>query len=66
MMFLKAVLAVIPVIVSVFVVLSGALIIEECRDNGKPDSTFGWWLVAVGMIGAVVTPVLAILWLRPY
>lgn len=66
MMFLKAVVSVIPFVISLFIGIGGSLIIEECRDNGKPDSTFGWWLVAVGMIGAVVTPVLAILWLRPY
>lgn len=66
MMFLKAVLAVIPVIVSVFVVLSGALIIEECRDNGKPDSVLGRILEVAGIVGVVVTPILAVLWLRPY
>jgi hypothetical protein len=65
MMFLKAVLAVIPVIVSVFVVLSGALIIEECRDNGKPDSVLGRILEVAGIVGVVVTPILAVLWLRP-
>lgn len=65
MMFLKAVLAVIPVIVSVFVVLSGALIIEECQDNGKPDSVLGRILEVAGIAGVVVTPILAVLWLRP-
>lgn len=64
MMFLKAVASVIPVIISVFMALGGALIIDECRDNNKPASPLGYLLIVVGMIGVVVTPALAILWLR--
>ena len=66
MMFLKAVVSVIPFVISLFIGIGGCLIIEERRNNGKPDSTLGWWLVVVGMIGVIVTPALAILWLRPY
>lgn len=64
MMFLKAVASVIPIIISMFMAIGGSLIIEECQDKGKPASPLGYVLIAVGMIGVVVTPALAILWLR--
>jgi hypothetical protein len=64
MVFLKAVVAVIPFIISVFMGIGGALIIEERQDKGKPASPLGHVLIAVGMIGVVVTPALAVLWLR--
>lgn len=64
MMFLKVVVSVMPIIISVFTVIGGALIIEECQDKGKPASPLGYALITVGMIGVVVTPALAILWLR--
>lgn len=64
MMFLKAVVAVIPFIISLFMGIGGALIIEECQDKGKPASPLGYALITVGMIGVVVTPALAVLWLR--
>ena len=64
MMFLKVVVSVMPIIISVFMGIGGALIIEECQDKGKPGSPLGHMLIAVGMIGVVVTPALAILWLR--
>jgi len=64
MMFLKAIASVIPFIISVFMGIGGALIIEECQDKGKPASPLGYALITVGMIGVVVAPALAILWLR--
>lgn len=64
MMFLKAVVSVMPIIISVFMAIGGSLIIEECQEKGKPGSHLGYTLIAVGMIGVVVTPALAVLWLR--
>lgn len=64
MMFLKVVVSVMPIIISVFMAIGGALIIEECQEKGKPASPLGYALITVGMIGVVVTPALAILWLR--
>lgn len=64
MIFLKAVVSVIPFIISLFMGIGGALIIEECQDKGKPGSPLGYLLIVVGMIGVVVTPALAVLWLR--
>lgn len=64
MMFLKAVVAVIPFVISVFMGIGGALIIEECQEKGKPGSPLGYALIAVGLVGVVVTPALAVLWLR--